>query len=74
MKINYLCCIRRNHTIGTTTDQGTVNFFLYYTSGAAVSVVEVDCLTGDHEVYRVFHIFYIKQVITIVFFFLRIRF
>ncbi|XP_025200769.1 xanthine dehydrogenase [Melanaphis sacchari] len=39
-----------NHTIGTTTDQGTENNYLYYTSGAAVSVVEVDCLTGDHEV------------------------
>ncbi|VVC38233.1 Oxidoreductase, molybdopterin binding site,Aldehyde oxidase/xanthine dehydrogenase,FAD-binding [Cinara cedri] len=39
-----------NHTIGTTTDQGTVNYYLYYTSGAAVSIVEVDCLTGDHEV------------------------
>jgi xanthine dehydrogenase/oxidase len=52
----------RNHIIGTTTDQGTVNYHLYFTNGAAVSVVEVDCLTGDHEVYRVFHIFYIKQV------------
>ncbi|XP_060840095.1 xanthine dehydrogenase isoform X2 [Rhopalosiphum padi] len=39
-----------NHIIGTTTDQGTDNYVLYYTSGAAVSVVEVDCLTGDHEV------------------------
>ncbi|XP_025414020.1 xanthine dehydrogenase [Sipha flava] len=39
-----------NHIIGTTTDQGTVNYHLYFTNGAAVSVVEVDCLTGDHEV------------------------
>lgn len=42
----------RNHTIGTKTEQGTTNYYLYYTSGAAVSVVEVDCLTGDHEVNR----------------------
>lgn len=52
----------RNHTIGTTTEQGTVNYYSYFTSGAAVSVVEVDCLTGGHEVYRVFHFEYINQV------------
>lgn len=57
----------RNHIIGTTTEQGTVNYYLYFTSGAAVSVVEVDCLTGDHEVYRVFHIFHIKQVLAFFF-------
>lgn len=51
MKINYYYIVLyRNHTIGTTTEQGTVNYYLYFTSGAAVSVVEVDCLTGDHEV------------------------
>lgn len=40
----------RDHTIGTTTKQGTKNYYSYFTSGAAVSMVEVDCLTGDHEV------------------------
>jgi len=71
MKINYYYVVRRNHTIGTATEQGTFNYYLYFTSGAAVSVVEVDCLTGDHEVYRVFHMFYIKQIITTVYPFFR---
>ena len=30
--------------------------FSYFTYGAAVSEVEIDCLTGDHQVkYRVFY-------------------
>ncbi|XP_050537664.1 xanthine dehydrogenase/oxidase isoform X2 [Daktulosphaira vitifoliae] len=38
-----------NHVVGTTTEQGTVNYYMYFTNGAAVSVVEIDCLTGDHK-------------------------
>ncbi|XP_050420003.1 xanthine dehydrogenase isoform X2 [Adelges cooleyi] len=39
-----------NNVVGSTTEQGTVNHYMYFTNGAVVSCVEIDCLTGDHEV------------------------
>ena len=38
--------------IGYDIDSNTGKAFSYFTNGAACSVVEIDCLTGDHRVLR----------------------
>lgn len=38
--------------LGFSWDTITGNAFNYFTYGVAVSEVEIDCLTGDHQVLR----------------------
>lgn len=40
------------HDLTYNLETNTGNLYLYYTFGAAVSEVEIDCLTGDHQVIR----------------------
>lgn len=41
----------RDHTTGIPTEQRTsmINYYLYFTSGATVPVLEVDSLGGVHK-------------------------
>ena len=43
-------CIYRTPGIGYDKKTGHGNPFNYFTYGAACSEVEIDCLTGDHQV------------------------
>lgn len=73
-EVNLNYTLYRDHTIGSPAEQGTINYYSYFTSGAAVSVVEVDCLTGDHEVNLGDLLTYNKQVIIDLYFVFIIRF
>lgn len=42
----------RTPNIGYSFETNSGNAFNYYTYGTACSVVEIDCLTGDHQVIR----------------------
>lgn len=54
INIIFICHINSipgiKHTWDNTTGEIGGRYFNYYTSGAAVSEVEIDCLTGDHTV------------------------
>ena len=45
-----VCLFYRTPDIGYNWDTDSGNPFDYFSYGAAVSEVEIDCLTGDHTV------------------------
>ena len=57
LSIKIISCFYRTPGIADmdwTTSKG--NIFPYFSYGAAVSEVEIDCLTGDHQVYDLIYL------------------
>lgn len=55
--------------IGYSFETNTGNPFNYFTYGVAVTEVEIDCLTGDHQVYtlcfiRIYNILSLSKIIS----------